>query len=790
MVPKFGSHPWGERLSLKADTPIASLHLTTALQDLLHSLGIRRLGELALARPQVLQRIGVGPSDLRRVSALLEEFLVSLDRSELLLLYSGSLQAWELYLSQAELRRQTELMRHIPKKNIERLVPKGDQPEPSGLKIPIEDLVVSVRAFNCLARSGIANVHELALTSPDQLLKVANLGRKTLRELAGALEEYFSSLEPPSLTIYEESYALWKRYFASGSNSPPSAGVHIRRPRTSIGNVQRVVCREFGLGISQIKSEDNGQAVAFPRQIAMYIAKELTPASLPQIGREFGGKHHTTVLHSINKISELRKTDQGLNNRINKLIESLAKPGTSQTTEPISPDPGVADNQRQGPGLQVPVRDLLLSVRASHCLERAGIENVHELALSLPSHLLKVKNLGRRTLTELANIVERYFDSLEPALRPPYNKSHSEWKSYVANELATESTQPPPVMDVLWRLVWKQSTRNKEVIIRRFGLRPGGRPETLDAIGRSFGLTRERVRQIAAGVQEQLRAVLRGRRRPDLVPLREYLQKASVATLAEVVGLVPAFSEPTDLDFEACVRLLLKSFPGLQPIDREGQLWSLSASVTADIYHEVIKTAKSILRGTETDLQGLALETARRLRCGEQDTKTVRVMIQNATSVFAVQPSSQRVGLLEGQRVHDRRRAFAYDYIRDQGVPIAVSEILDALEETNPDLLPDSPTRHSAANTLRSLLERDDRFAWAGLSTWGLREWGYEAGVTSISQAAITLLRRAGPLTTSEIQETLRQLYRVSPGSIAAALNAEKGDRVNRNSEGCWYAIR
>jgi chromosomal replication initiator protein len=55
----------------------------------------------------------------------------------------------------------------------------------------------------------------------------------------------------------------------------------------------------------------------------MYLAKHLTEASLPEIGRQFGGKHHTTVLHSVEKIEELRKTDKDLNRLINKLTEQL-----------------------------------------------------------------------------------------------------------------------------------------------------------------------------------------------------------------------------------------------------------------------------------------------------------------------------------------------------------------------------------------------------------------------------------------------------------------------------------
>ena len=60
-----------------------------------------------------------------------------------------------------------------------------------------------------------------------------------------------------------------------------------------------------------------------PRQVAMYLVKELTQASLPEIGRAFGGKHHTTVIHSINKIDSLRANDMDLNKLINSVIDSF-----------------------------------------------------------------------------------------------------------------------------------------------------------------------------------------------------------------------------------------------------------------------------------------------------------------------------------------------------------------------------------------------------------------------------------------------------------------------------------
>jgi chromosomal replication initiator protein len=67
----------------------------------------------------------------------------------------------------------------------------------------------------------------------------------------------------------------------------------------------------------------NSKAIAFPRQVAMYLVKQLTSASLPEIGRQFGGKHHTTVLHSINKIEQMRRNDKELNRTINRLLDSF-----------------------------------------------------------------------------------------------------------------------------------------------------------------------------------------------------------------------------------------------------------------------------------------------------------------------------------------------------------------------------------------------------------------------------------------------------------------------------------
>ncbi len=93
--------------------------------------------------------------------------------------------------------------------------------------------------------------------------------------------------------------------------------------KISVESILRAVAERFNLQPSQLKMKSNTQQIAYPRQIAMYLVKELTRASLPEIGRYFGGKHHTTVLHSVQKIEELRQHDETLNTLIQSVIDSL-----------------------------------------------------------------------------------------------------------------------------------------------------------------------------------------------------------------------------------------------------------------------------------------------------------------------------------------------------------------------------------------------------------------------------------------------------------------------------------
>jgi chromosomal replication initiator protein len=87
--------------------------------------------------------------------------------------------------------------------------------------------------------------------------------------------------------------------------------------------IQKFVSDYYQLKVVDLKSRNNSKSIAMPRQIAMYLCKNLTNASLPEIGRSFGGKHHSTVIHSIKKIEALRQNDGDFNTLINNFVESF-----------------------------------------------------------------------------------------------------------------------------------------------------------------------------------------------------------------------------------------------------------------------------------------------------------------------------------------------------------------------------------------------------------------------------------------------------------------------------------
>ena len=148
---------------------------------------------------------------------------------------------------------------------------------------------------------------------PDDVAEyIARAIKSNVRELEGALTRLmaYASLTGTATTLSTAQQVL-RNIIAS------------QEKRVTIDLIQKRVSEHFDLREQDLKVKSNTRAIAFPRQVAMYIVKQLTTASLPEIGRQFGGKHHTTVLHSINKIEELRRSDKDLNRTITRLMDAL-----------------------------------------------------------------------------------------------------------------------------------------------------------------------------------------------------------------------------------------------------------------------------------------------------------------------------------------------------------------------------------------------------------------------------------------------------------------------------------
>jgi chromosomal replication initiator protein len=91
----------------------------------------------------------------------------------------------------------------------------------------------------------------------------------------------------------------------------------------TIDQIQKKVAESFSVSVSDLKAKTRTKAVALPRQIAMYVARQLTHASLAEIGRAFGGKDHTTVLHAVDKVQSLLQDDAKLRKNVESLIHSI-----------------------------------------------------------------------------------------------------------------------------------------------------------------------------------------------------------------------------------------------------------------------------------------------------------------------------------------------------------------------------------------------------------------------------------------------------------------------------------
>ncbi|HEX7728841.1 MAG TPA: chromosomal replication initiator protein DnaA [Terracidiphilus sp.] len=153
---------------------------------------------------------------------------------------------------------------------------------------------------------------EQVVIPTDVALFIASNVRTNVRELEGALVRLIAwcQLNHMEMTLVATQQCL-KQF------------IDMQVRKITIESIQRAVAEQFGMKISDLKQKNNSRNVVVPRQIAMYLAKQMTEASLPEIGRQFGNKHHTTVMHSIAKIDEQRRNDKDLHRMLNKLQDLL-----------------------------------------------------------------------------------------------------------------------------------------------------------------------------------------------------------------------------------------------------------------------------------------------------------------------------------------------------------------------------------------------------------------------------------------------------------------------------------
>src|SRR6266853_1529627 len=152
-----------------------------------------------------------------------------------------------------------------------------------------------------------------AVPLPDNVaMYIAGKIKSNIRELEGSLIRLIAFA---SLTGQEISLQLTQDVLRNVLD-------HEQKAVTSEG-IQKCVADYDNLKMVELKSRNNSKSIAMPRQIAMYLCKALTHASLPEIGRSFGGKHHSTVIHSIRKVNELRKKDGDFNTLIGNFLEAF-----------------------------------------------------------------------------------------------------------------------------------------------------------------------------------------------------------------------------------------------------------------------------------------------------------------------------------------------------------------------------------------------------------------------------------------------------------------------------------
>ncbi|HEV2986398.1 MAG TPA: chromosomal replication initiator protein DnaA [Vicinamibacterales bacterium] len=172
------------------------------------------------------------------------------------------------------------------------------------------------------------------IQSPDLETKVAILKKKAETEavpladnvamyIAGKIKSNIRELEGSLIRLIAYASLTGQEITLSLAQEVLKNILDHETKAVTIEAIQKFVADYYNLKMVDLKSRNNSKSVAMPRQIAMYLCKSLTHASLPEIGRSFGGKHHSTVIHSIRKVEDLRKKEGDFNTLIGNFLEGF-----------------------------------------------------------------------------------------------------------------------------------------------------------------------------------------------------------------------------------------------------------------------------------------------------------------------------------------------------------------------------------------------------------------------------------------------------------------------------------
>jgi len=178
----------------------------------------------------------------------------------------------------------------------------------SGLTVSIEPPELEMRVAILLKKAEL----EGAQLAEDVAFFIAKSLRSNVRELEGALRKVlaFASFHARPVTIEVAREALKDLLSASTG-------------QVTVELIQKTVAELYKIKVADMYSKRRPSSIALPRQVAMYLAKEMTQKSLPEIGELFGGRDHTTVLHAVRKIGEARTKDTELNHNLHVLEQTL-----------------------------------------------------------------------------------------------------------------------------------------------------------------------------------------------------------------------------------------------------------------------------------------------------------------------------------------------------------------------------------------------------------------------------------------------------------------------------------